>query len=329
MTETFRSFIMLTNANVTGKYKYKDNFQILPAPNHFPRAPYLEAHHPCLLEVKYNFTPDSSKTMLDQTEVPDWIQRKDYEKKIIHEIRCLFDVFSFSKFVSTQDNHSWTIRTDGNLAIEPEWRQLSYFVREHPHEISEFTTSLAPQIDEINTAKFYNLGGRYAGSDFAVPDILSDILDAYYSLDQDNKNAFLRSATLFNNAIRIKPISPSISFACFVSSIESLVDHFHKGVKIEKCKECSAPRYATTRKFTDFLTKYSSDSDELTRFYKKAYGQRSKILHAGALFLGEHIPADWAESDWEAYHMNSGIERICRIAFTNWILERHRFPLSP
>lgn len=329
MTKTFRSFIMLANANVTGKYIYRDIFQILPAPDHFPRAPYLEAHHPCLLEVKYNFAPDSSKRMPDQTEVPDWIQRKDHEKKVIHEIMSLFDVFSFSKFVHTQDNHSWTIRTDDTLAIEPEWRQLSYFVREHQHEISEFTNSPASQIDEINTAKFYNFGGRYVGSDFSVPDLFSDILDAYYSLDQDNKNAILRSATLFNNAIRIKPISPSISFACFASSIESLVDHIHKGVKIEKCKECSAPRYAVTRKFTDFLTKYSSDSDELIRFYKKAYGQRSKILHAGALFLGEHIPAGWAESDWEAYHMNSGIERICRIAFTNWILERHRYPSSP
>lgn len=125
------------------------------------------------------------------------------------------------------------------------------------------------------------------------------------------------------------PISPSISFACFVSSIETLVDHLHKGVKIEKCKECSAPRYAVTRKFTDFLKKYSSESDELIRFYKQSYSQRSKILHAGALFTGEHIPVEWAESDWEAYHMNSGIERICRIAFTNWILEKHRFPLSP
>lgn len=329
MTETFRSFIMLTNANVTGKYIYRDKFQILPAPDHFPRAPYSEAHHPCLLEVKYNFTPDSSKTMPDQTEVPDWIQRKDHEKKLIHEIARLFDVFSFSKFVFTQDHHSWTIRTDDKIAIEPEWRQLSYFVRGHQHEISEFTNSPVAKIDEIKTEKFYNFGARYTGSDFSTPDLLSDILDAYYSLEPDNKNAFLRSATLFNNAIRIKPISPSISFACFVSSIETLVDHLHKGVKIEKCKECSAPRYAVTRKFTDFLKKYSSESDELIRFYKQSYSQRSKILHAGALFTGEHIPVEWAESDWEAYHMNSGIERICRIAFTNWILEKHKFPFSP
>lgn len=328
MTKTFRSFIMLTNANVTGKYKYREIFQILPAPDNFPRAPYLEAHHPCLLEVKYNFAPDPSKKMPDQTEVPDWIQRQDHEKKITREITSLFAVFSFSKFVYTQDNHSWTISTDTNLATEPEWRQLSYFVQEHKHEISDFTNSSVSNVDEINTSESYGLGGRFVGSDFSVPDLLSDILDAYYSLDQDNKNAFLKSATLFNNAIRIKPISPSISFACFVSSIESLVDHINKGIKIEKCKECSAPRYSTTRKFTDFLTKYSSDSEELIKFYKKAYGQRSKILHAGALFLGEHIPTGWADSDWKAYHMNSGIEQICRIAFTNWILEKHAPPSS-
>lgn len=318
---------MLTNAKVTGKYIYKDKFQILPAPDHFPRAPYSEAHHPCLLEVKYNFTPDSNKKMPDQAEVPDWIQRKDHESKIIHEIMILFDVFSFSKFVDTQNNHSWTIRTDSSIAIEPEWRQLSYFVREHQLEICEFTDSSASKIDEINTANSYNLGGRYIGSDFSVPDLFSDILDAYYSLDQNDKSAFLKSVTIFKNAIKIKSISPSISFACFVSSIESLVDYIHKDVKIEKCKECSAPRYAVTRKFTEFLTKYSSNTEELISFYKKSYTQRSKILHAGALFLGEHIPTGWAESDWEAYHMNSGIERICRIAFTNWVLERNRLPL--
>ncbi len=211
MTETFKSFIMLTNANVTGKYIYRDIFQILPAPDHFPRAPYLEAHHPCLLEVKYNFTPDPSKRMPDQTEVSDWIQRKDHEKKIISEIINLFGVFSFSKFVNTQDIHSWTIRTEENRAIEPEWRQLSYFVREHQHEIGEFTNPPISQIEEVNTAKFYRFGARYTGSDFSIPDLLSEILDAYYSLDQDNRNAFLRSATLFNNAIKIKQISPSIS----------------------------------------------------------------------------------------------------------------------
>ena len=321
MAEIFRSFIMLTNANVTGKYRYKDKFQILPAPDHFPRAPYSEAHHPCILEVKYNFNPDSSQITPDQTVVPDWIQRKDHESKIIHEITSLFNVFSFSKFVDIQNNHSWPIRTDDNTAIEPEWRQLTYLVREHQSEISELTNSAASKIDEINTTKLYKFGARYIGSDFSVPDLFGNILDAYYELDQDSKNALLKSITIFKNAIKIKSISPSISFACFVSSIESLVYYIHKDVKIENCKECSAPRYAVTRKFTDFFTKYCSESEELISFYKKAYSHRSKILHAGALFLGEHIPTDWAESDWEAYHMNSGIERICRIAFTNWILE--------
>ncbi|MDX3742425.1 hypothetical protein [Pseudomonas sp.] len=326
MTETFKSFIMLTNANVTGKYKYRDIFQILPAPDHFPRAPYLEAHHPCLLEVRYTFTPDSSKRMPDKTEVSSWIQRKDYENKIIHEIKTLFGVFSFSKFVSTQDVHSWTIRTESGCALDPEWRQLSYFANEHQHEISEFTNSTISQIEENQTAESYRFGARFTGSDFSIPDLLSEILDAYYSLDQDNKSAFLRSATLFNNAIKINQISPSVSFACFVSSIESLVAHIHKEEKIEKCKECSAPRYSVTRKFTAFLEKYSSDSKELISFYKQSYGRRSKILHAGALFLGEHVPVEWAESDWEAYHMISGIERICRIAFTNWVLEKYNCP---
>jgi hypothetical protein len=325
MAESFRSFVMLTNANVTGKYRYRDKFQLLPAPAHFPRAPYSEAHHPCLLEVKYDFIHDSTKLMPDETEVPDWIQRKDQERKAVHEIMSLFSVFSFSKFVYTRDNHSWTIRTDGENALEPEWRQLSYFVREHQFDINEFTNAPVPEIEFVDTAKFYNLGARYVGSDFSVPDLFEEILDAYYGLDQDSKHAILRSATLFTNA---KRISPSISFTSFVSSIESLVDYMYKGVKIEKCKECSAPRYSVTKKFTEFLKTYSSDSDELIRFYKEAYGQRSKILHAGALFLGEHIPTDWAESDWESYHMISGIERICRIAFSNWVLERYRMMSS-
>lgn len=212
---------------------------------------------------------------------------------------------------------------DDDIAVEPEWRQLSYFVRDHQHEISDFTNSQVPRIDEINTSKAYNLGGRYVGSDFAIPDLFSSVLDAYYSLRSDSRDALLKSLTLFNNAIRIKAISPSVSFACFVSSIESLVEYIHKDVEVERCKECSAPRYFVTRKFAEFLSKYSSDSKELIRFYKQAYGRRSKILHAGALFLGEHIPIGWAESDWESYHMNSGIERVCRIAFTNWVLERH------
>lgn len=317
---------MLTNAKVTGKYKYKDVFQLLPAPNHFPHAPCTEAHHPCLLEIKYDFTPDSSKRMDDQTEFPEWLQRRNHEEKLIHEITSLFGIFSLSKFITIQNSHSWTIPTTDDFAIESEWRQLSYCVKEHQQRISEFTHFKAPQINEINTTDLYKFGLKFLGSNFSIPDLFGKILDAYYNLDQNEKNAILRSATLFNNAIRIKPISRSISFACFVSSIESLIDHTHKEIKIEKCRECNAPRYAVTKKFTEFLEKYSSDTAELIKFYKKVYGKRSEILHAGALFQGEHIPKDWDESDWEAHHMNFGIERICRIAITNWILESDMHP---
>lgn len=322
MNDTFRSFIMLTNAKVTGKYKYRDKFQILPAPDHFPQAPYSEAHHPCLLEVKYNFTPDPNKKRHETIDIPDWEQRKDHELKIIHEIKTLFFVFSFSKFIDAHDNHGWTIGTEDSNAMESEWRQITYCVREHHHKISDFTESALSKIDEINTQKFYTFGGRYAGTDFSIPDIFEKILDSYYSLGQDDRIALLKSATLFSNAIKIFPISPSISFACFVSSIESLVNHINKDVKIKNCKECNTPRYSVTRKFIDFLQRYTSDSSEFINFYKDSYSKRSKILHAGELFLGEHEPINLDERDWKSHHMTFGIERICRIAITNWLLEK-------
>lgn len=322
MDETFRSFIMLTNAKVTGKYKYRDKFQVLPAPSHFPQAPYTEALHPCLLEVKYNFTPDPNKKKYETIDIPDWIQRKDHEAKIIHEIKTLFSLFSLSKFIDMQGNHGWTIGSEGSSAMESEWRQITYCVREHHHEISEFTKSTLPKVDEINTEKFFTFGTRYAGTDFSIPDIFDEILDTYYSLGQDDKIALLKSATLFSNAKKIYQISPSISFACFVSSIESLVGYIHKDVKIENCKECSTPRYSVTRKFTDFLRRYTSDSSEFIKFYRDSYSKRSRILHAGDLFFGEHEPINWDERDWQSHHMTFGIERICRIAITNWLLEK-------
>ena len=321
MTQVFKSFIMLANSRVTGKFKYKDIFQLTPAPDHFPRPPYQEGHHPCILEIKYEFTPDAEKKLPDGSEYPEWLQRKNIEKKVIDEISNLFGVFSLSKFVDTLDKFSWTIGLDVNHPPIPEWRQLSYFATDHQSEIDNFTNLSVPPIDEIETSRIYNFGGRFFGSDFSIPNLFENILDAYYNLKQEEKNTFLRSAKLFNSALRIKSISPSISFACFVSSIESIVEHIHKGANVEICKECNAPRYSVTRKFKEFLKKYSSDSKELIDFYQRAYTKRSKILHAGSLFLGEHTPEDWGDEDWEKYHMNSGIERICRIAFFNWISE--------
>ncbi|EPO9975520.1 TPA: hypothetical protein ACKTGI_004007 [Pseudomonas aeruginosa] len=324
MEVIYKSFIMLANASVKGVLKYKDFFQIIPAPDDFPRAPCLEAHHPCLLELKYKFEFDPDLKMPDGKSVPEWIQQKDQEGKIIHEISSLFGMYSLSYFVFSSGGHSWSINTEAGSDFDLQWRQLSYFVADgkHQHKISKFTDAGCLPMGRVETSKVYNFGARFIGDDFSIPDLLPEILDSYYILEQDDRDAISRVASIFNSALKIKAISSSISFAIFVSSIESLVDYQYRGVKVESCKECNAPRYSVTRKFTDFLKRYSSDSDELVRFYKSTYGRRSKILHAGALFLGEHIPLNWAEDDWSAYHMRSGIERICRIAFANWLLER-------
>ena len=324
MEVIFKSFIMLANASVKGAFKYRDLFQILPAPDDFPRPPCLEAHHPCLLELRYEFEFDPDLKTSDGQPVPDWIQQKDQEGKIIHEISSLFGVYSLSNFVFPSGGHSWSINTEDGSNFDLQWRQLSYFVEDgkHQHNISNFTDAGCLPMEQVETSKAYNFGARFTGDDFSIPDFLPGILDSYYILERDDRDAILKMASIFNSALKIKAISSSISFAIFVTSIESLVDYQHKGDKVENCKECNKPRYSVTRKFNDFLKRYSSDSNELVKFYKSAYDHRSKILHAGALFLGEHIPLNWAESDWSAYHMRSGIERICRIAFANWLLER-------
>lgn len=313
---------MLTNAKVTGHYRYRDTFQILPAAQSSQQPPYIEAHHPCILELKYNFEYDASRTLIDTSSTPEWLQEKDSENKLVNEIVKLIGLFSFSKFIQySQEEYGWFTHYDDKDQASLFWGQKSYFDDNHDKMLENFTKHNLNKAEEIDFLKFYSFPARFSGAEFSIPNILTHLFDKYYSLSNDARVSFFRAATLFNNAIEIKKISPSISFSCFISCIETLVEYIHKDIRIEKCEGCGQLKYSVTKKFIEFMKKYNSDSKELIKFYNAVYKKRSKILHAGDLFSGEDIPLNWEEKDWEEFSLRTNIERTCRIALINWLLE--------
>ena len=49
--------ILFAHLPVTGYFRYKDEFQILPVPNHAPQPPFSWADYPFLLEFRFPISP--------------------------------------------------------------------------------------------------------------------------------------------------------------------------------------------------------------------------------------------------------------------------------
>ncbi len=193
MEVIFKSFIMLANASVKGAFKYRNLFQILPAPDDFPRPPCLEAHHPCLLELRYEFEFDPDLKTSDGQPVPDWIQQKTKKENYSRDflsLRCVLIV----KFCFPSGGNSWSINTEDGSDFDLQWRQLSYFVEngKHQNNISNFTDAGCLPMAQVETSKAYNFGARFIGDDFSIPDFLPGILDSYYILERDDRDAILK-----------------------------------------------------------------------------------------------------------------------------------------
>jgi hypothetical protein len=305
---------------VSGGFKYADYFQVTPADSSYRSPPYAEAHHPCFIEIRYPFEYDQQKKNIDGTEIPDWMQESDFERKIVDEIIKLINVFCFSQFIQYEYEQAWFIDMDDIKDHKMYWGQKSYFTDNHKSKIEEFT-SFERLIDTMNYKEYYNLNGKYFGADFAIPDILLQLISKYFSLNIEARQAYLIAITLFNSAKKIKSISPSISFTTFITCIESLVAHTYRNEIIEKCNTCGQKKYSVTKKFKNFMRDYNNNSKELVKYYEDAYIKRSDIIHSGKLFDGEIVPLSWSERDWDIFFFKMNIERVCRVALINWLIK--------
>ena len=230
-----------------------------------------------------------------------------------------------------QNGQSWFIpigKPDDEIG-EVVWGQQTYYYKDFEEKINSFSDAKLDQITTIDPNEYFNRDGRPTDQKFDLPNNINALFEKYFSLDEKTKKAFLSSASLLSQGIKLWSEHPSLSFASLVSSLETLMSFDHKGLKVETCKNCKQKSYSVTEKFRDFFGKYGSPTPEFRKYASKIYRYRSKILHSGELFLGEISPRRFGSDDGlNDDDMRRNMIQICRICLTNWLLLHDEVVLS-
>jgi len=145
----------------------------------------------------------------------------------------------------------------------------------------------------------------------------------YFALEDDAKEIVDSAASLICNGIDLRSKMKSISFVCFVSSIETMVNYEFRDEVVKKCEACGTEQYRVMGKFREYLLKYASDNPDTKKEINAIYKLRSNIVHAGMLFLGDN-KIDWSDDKKQNEQWQTHIEvmQISRVSLTNWLLMR-------
>ncbi|MDM8554996.1 hypothetical protein QUF75_09735 [Desulfococcaceae bacterium HSG7] len=171
------------------------------------------------------------------------------------------------------------------------------------------------------------------------PEYIELLLDTYSNIQGEVRLHFRKALYLFNTAINLKPIYPSISFICMVSAVETLCQIEFKSDNdlIEECGNChsvksspwtcgtcSAPLWGIGKKYKLFFSKYCFGNKPTkldNRFINKVYSIRSKIVHTGKVLTVDDFWSDeWI--NWDQSFLQKDLLKATRISLNNWLLNQ-------
>lgn len=323
MKIAIRRYIGLSDVKVRGKLRYKDKFQILPPDKEAPRPPAELNHHPFIFEFTFNVPP---KPEPDHPEmvVPDWVHENDCAAQESKNLLSLLSVVSNHSLFQYRGRQNWFISMGTKDSDPPDkscqWGQEFYSYEGFVTKIEDFTENHVESFKQKDAQSYFNRYGRTTDQEFDLPDSINTLLDSFFNLTEDGTKYFLTSCSLFNQGRELWAAHPSLSFAAFVSALETLIGYDHRGDKIEKCKECGQDRYRVVKKFRDFFGKYGSSDPNFRKYALKIYKTRSKILHRGELFIGDVYQQKFGFHDWEESSFRRSIVSTTRICLVNWLI---------
>jgi hypothetical protein len=294
-----------------GFWRFRDRFQLLPAPEGVPDVPGM-APHPLVLEFKVRRSADNSLTT---------VRWSDMENKLVLLLNALLR-FGLTH-VGFRSQRRWVIAMEwpegptGPLTTTTTYASNGYVFQDFTTSADDFSeTSSWPEIPTLAP-------GEPHSPDFMaplqIPSYLAPGVACYYALSDPDRDMFNRSLYWFAHADAMYSVSSSAAFAALVQAIEALVPP--PGPR-DPCPECKLDRSpGATARFRDFLTSAGMDRKTSNAFYQI----RSDVLHGSRVLLddidGLFAPALHPGS-FEFYVNYDTCEQAARFAMLAW-LQRH------
>lgn len=353
MGNKFIKNIIFSDKPLNMWYRYKDIFQVIPAPDKAKKPPVIIGHYPLILELSYEsdlrpkrgdlfwyrdvweheyfeeLKKKSNEDQLNELLQKSGLWTESYRKSaIVDELNYLLTLFTnhtFFLYRTKNPEFSWFAPMEKEFEDIKEslWGQQWYSIDGFDKKISEFSIPVTKKADMIPIEKYYNPLNRayFAGSDNQIqfPDRLDELFDRYFSMEQDKKKVFFTSCYLYCKARELKNICGSLALIALVSAIETIMNY---GVKSkEKCNECGAPRLQITKRFKDFIIEYGSPN--LKKIAGLLYKFRSKISHNGNLLSEDLYDIGFFVGDINKHELLvESAPEVTQVVILNWLLRQ-------
>lgn len=314
--------VLFCPERITGYFKYKDFFQIIPVPDGSPMPIIGVKDYPFLVQFRYT---KSSNMIIDYS--------RRREKATIYSRLLNLLLNQRVKLMRNNAQAYWTLDVDEAAnRISSSYRQEGYTFEGLSLVSSSFTDISGVEVmEKIPFQKYYtNIG--MTRDPLKIPDNIEQSLDRVFSLSSEDYDRFFRACTWYEKGQEIWNDSASSSFVALVSAIETLVGEkticntckqdIPDGLLF--CGECKQPRYQVTKHFREFLVQHVSDLDTMHNEAAILYSTRSSLAHGVRLFQQDFKP--W--SFMNPIQQNEGqIQRnlfhITGIAIYKWLWKRN------
>jgi hypothetical protein len=304
---------------ISGYFKYKDLFQILPVPDISPKPDVGFADHPFILEVKFKKSTDFI-----------FNNSRKMEKAIIYS-RLLNQLVNQRIWLGSRYGQSaWAYHnTDDLNNLTSKWTQLGYVPKGLVGNSGQFSPidTLKP-IEREEYNKYYSF--IYRSSDvFKLPDNLELSFDKVFSLDELKWKKFFMACSWFSQHSFTWQESHSSAFIELVTALECLAQEKDVCKECNQpllesegiCKSCGQPRYHITKHFQQFLKTYVPSINNYPQAKRTIYQIRSQLAHGMDLLQADLEPWNFMmdAKQGEQRQLQSDLFFIARTAIYNWL----------
>jgi hypothetical protein len=310
--------VLFASLPVTGAFRHRDIFQILPVPSDAPRPSSLVADHPFLLQFKYKA---SSAAFVGGSRRAVQVQRLQLLLSALLEghVRSPGSAAKFHWVIAP-------VNLGEPLSPCSIYCQEIYTCPALERLVSSdsfFDITKVDPLQEIDPVKYYTRVGIQSGQSLSVPANLHDLLERFLSACDDDQERFIRACFWFNHAHTVFLYSRSASFTALISALEALMPAQQK---LGDCPVCKRPlAKGATRTLNEFLDEYAPTEPKFQASRVALYWQfRSQLSHGGELSHFDRGAFHWTlgGKPHEEQELHDEVWRLVRIILVNWLHSR-------
>lgn len=320
--------IVFTKTPLKGGFVFKDHLQVYPCP--YPKAPRSNrCDYPVVLEFWIN-EAENPPVETPLTEYKDLIALGANQQSRAARLTRLLSAITNHRFAVNQHpaiRWGWHLpeKADATLNQQSSSTYIDWYTYPEMRTDLEIKTLELPSVAPapLVAHKSYFVDDPLEGSDREITfsDATWKVLNNYHATDARSRQVVDKVAHLICNGLDLRSNMKSLSFLAFVSSIETLCSYHYSKDDPKSCETCNQQLWGVAKKFKTFLKTFVASHPESAALYGRVYGLRSKIVHQGALLLGDEemlwTKSDKVDSEWRI-HVEA--MQLARLALTNWLL---------